>query len=84
MDPQDCLNTAATARRLGIAPQTLRSWRLKGIGPVYIRLGEGPRARCVYRYADVETWLRDRAFRNISDEQAQRALKQRAGDLGAE
>jgi len=33
------LSTAAVAAVLGVAPATLRSWRKKGIGPPYVKVG---------------------------------------------
>ncbi|NYZ16873.1 helix-turn-helix domain-containing protein [Azospirillum sp. RWY-5-1] len=46
------------AELLGVAPQTLAHWRVRGTGPRYITLS----ARCVrYRASDIRTWLDDRA-----------------------
>jgi hypothetical protein len=53
---------------LGRRPQTLRRWRLEGRGPRYIRIGNGPAARVLYRWADVETWMAARTFTTTSEE----------------
>jgi predicted DNA-binding transcriptional regulator AlpA len=48
------LDTAATAAMLGLAPETLRSYRNDRIGPPYVRVG--PRA-IRYDRAAVLAWL---------------------------
>lgn len=55
------------AQILGLKPQTLRIWRLKGIGPRYIRYG-GTNGRVVYRQEDIDEWLESRCFSNTSEE----------------
>lgn len=40
--------------RWKVADNTLRQWRVKGIGPVYIKLGEGRAAEVRYRIEDIE------------------------------
>jgi hypothetical protein len=40
------------ARRWSMSERTLESWRWKGCGPVYLRLG----GRCVYRLEDIEAF----------------------------
>jgi predicted site-specific integrase-resolvase len=40
------------ARRWSMSERTLESWRWKGAGPVYLRLG----GRVLYRLEDVETY----------------------------
>ncbi len=42
---------------LGVPIKTIRSWRLRGTGPVGIRVGKHIR----YRRADIEAWLAERA-----------------------
>jgi hypothetical protein len=46
-------DTARVAAHIGMAPITLRKWRLNGIGPAWIRCGRAVR----YRREDVERWL---------------------------
>jgi hypothetical protein len=59
--------TNQAAALLGMQPQTLRLWRLKGTGPRYVRYG-GPRGRVVYRVSDLESWLAGRVFNSTSEE----------------
>lgn len=47
------LTTKELARRWNMAPQTLDSWRAKGKGPKWIKLGP---KMVRYRLADVEVW----------------------------
>jgi hypothetical protein len=42
------------AKRWGISPRTLESWRsISFEGPHYIKIGNGPRARVRYREEDI-------------------------------
>jgi predicted DNA-binding transcriptional regulator AlpA len=52
----DVMTPDQLAQRWGMAAGTLRNWRAEGKGPRAIRLGDGPRARVVYRVADVLAW----------------------------
>jgi predicted DNA-binding transcriptional regulator AlpA len=54
---EQLLDTEAVARWVGVAPQTLRLWRVQGEGPKAIRIG---RRAVRYVPADVRAWLRDR------------------------
>lgn len=71
-DPLTLLSTSAAADRLGLKPQTLRLWRLRGCGPAYIRLS-GSTGRCGYRPADIDRWLADRTFTSTAAETVARA-----------
>jgi hypothetical protein len=42
---------------LGVEPATLRSWRCRGIGPTYVKLGLGPKAACRYNPLDIEAFI---------------------------
>jgi len=58
------LNVRAAARRLGITPSTLDTWRSKGGGPKYIKLS----TRCVrYRAEDLDAFVQERQARNTAD-----------------
>ena len=46
------LTTDQLAERLGLAPITVETWRKRGKGPPYVRLGRAVR----YRISDVEAW----------------------------
>ena len=54
------LSTGEAAEYLGFAEQTLRSKRIAGDGPPFIKLGDGRSSRCVYRVTDLERWLLER------------------------
>jgi hypothetical protein len=47
------LTPAELAKRWGITARTLAEWRSLRKGPAHVRLGEGTRARIVYRLEDV-------------------------------
>ena len=51
------MNTNELAEYLGIAVSTIVDYRLKGIGPVYVRIGHLVR----YRKADVDNWVANKA-----------------------
>ncbi|WP_454728534.1 helix-turn-helix transcriptional regulator [Cellulosimicrobium protaetiae] len=51
------LTCADTAERLGVSTSTLADWRLKGTGPEFVRLGDGPRAHIRYRLDVLDAWL---------------------------
>jgi hypothetical protein len=51
--------------RYNIPRRTAQRWRLKGIGPSFIRLGE---RRVAYRVGDVEVWLAERTYRHRAHE----------------
>lgn len=52
------------AEFLGIAPQTLAHWRVRGIGPRYYVLN----SRCIrYSLVDIQTWLNDRVQESTAE-----------------
>ena len=52
-DENQALNNAQAANFLGINPKTLANWRSLGLGPNYIRYGDGPKGRVVYDMSDL-------------------------------
>ena len=53
------------AEYLGLTPRALQSWRTRGGGPIYLRIGH----RTVrYSQADLEAWLEARRFGNTDEE----------------
>lgn len=52
------LTTEELANELGLKPQTLRSWRAKGLGPAWFAVSDGGPVR--YRRSDVEAWMEER------------------------
>ena len=62
------LTSAQTAQRIGVKSQTLRTWRLHGKGPMYVRLGDSSKARVGYFESDILEWLTNRRFSSTSEE----------------
>lgn len=50
--------TTEAAQMLGLAPKTLRNARSLREGPTPLKIGNGPRARVVYRLSDLEKYAR--------------------------
>jgi len=57
------LTPAQVEQRYGLPERTLESWRHRGRGPAYIKLGRLVR----YRSADIELWLDRSAIRPSND-----------------
>lgn len=57
------LDTTASSERLGVARQTMASWRLKGRGPQFIRLGR----KVLYDPADLDAYVAANRHRSTSD-----------------
>ena len=53
---QPLLNTKQAARVLGLSYRQLESLRLRGGGPLYVKLGRAVR----YREEDLADWIEDR------------------------
>lgn len=62
----DILNTREAAEYVRLAKPTLEHYRIKGDGPVFLRLGSAVR----YRKTDLDEWLNGRRFRSTSDRTA--------------
>lgn len=60
------LDTNAVAAMIGIAPMTLRIWRVHGKGPKFAKLGDSKRSGVMYYEADVLAWLDERKFASTS------------------
>ncbi len=61
--PREMLDEHETAELLALSVRTLQSWRLRGGGPIFHRLGRAVR----YRRQDLEAWLATNAMRNTSE-----------------
>jgi hypothetical protein len=57
------LSAAVAAERLGVAKQTLAIWRVRGVGPRYVKVG----ARVLYAPDDVDAWIDSRKRASTSD-----------------
>ena len=51
------LNDTDAAKQLGISPATLRSWRCRGIGPNFVKMGAGKRSPVRYASEDIEQFI---------------------------
>jgi hypothetical protein len=51
------LNEREAADFLKLARETLRTWRSRGCGPKYIRLGEGKGSSIRYDLAELENFI---------------------------
>ncbi len=60
---QSLSNERQEAARLNVSVRTLQSWRTKGDGPPFVKLGRSVR----YDPRRVDEWLTSRARRNTSD-----------------
>lgn len=67
--------TQALAAFLHLQPQTIRKWRMTGLGPRYIRLGPTLRGRVLYRAEEVSKWLQSKTFRHSSEEIVESSIR---------
>ena len=51
------LNDAEAAKLLCVSTATLRSWRCRGIGPTFIKLGNGTKAPVRYSESDLKQYI---------------------------
>lgn len=51
------LNDFQAAQHLGVSPATLRSWRCRGIGPSYVKMGRGKKSPVRYHHEDIEHFI---------------------------
>ena len=65
-NPSPCsvelLSNRLAAEFLGVQPATLKTWRWRGVGPQFIKLGNQPGSRVAYRRSDLIAWLDARTF----------------------
>ncbi|MBK1631206.1 hypothetical protein CKO31_10740 [Thiohalocapsa halophila] len=57
------LTERQAAAYLAISPRTLQSWRVRGGGPRYVKVGANVR----YRAEDLTAWVEDQNRANTSD-----------------
>ena len=53
---QEILTTKELAARWQMKPKTLEVWRIRGQGPVYFRVGSGPKARVRYKLQEIKRY----------------------------
>jgi len=63
-DPDQLLREPEAAKLLGFTVRALQNWRLRGGGPVFVKVA-GRSVR--YRRADLVAWVRARIRRTTSD-----------------
>ncbi|QDG76717.1 AlpA family transcriptional regulator [Labrenzia sp. PHM005] len=56
------LNETKAAEYLGLSIRTLQAWRVRGEGPVFVKLGRAVR----YRPDDLQAWVNDRIAASTS------------------
>ena len=69
LDEDRLLTTAEFCRIAGgIRPQTARLWRMRGVGPRFVRVGPPPFGRVFYRTTDVRLWLEESSASSTAEE----------------
>lgn len=58
------ITTAMLAERLGMTERTLSEWRITGLGPAFIRIGESAR----YVPKSVDEWLLSQEHKSTAEE----------------
>lgn len=66
VDLTELLDNEQTAAMLGIKPNTLEIWRLKGKGPRFVKLGFTKQSPVRYEQSEVTRWLREQSFASTS------------------
>ncbi len=61
--PENLLGEKKVAEILGLSVRTVQMRRLKGGGPIFIKIG----SRCLYRPSDVEEFIRSCAMTHTSE-----------------
>ena len=56
------------ARILGVSPRSLQTWRWRGGGPPFIRLGGKTRGPVRYTHSDLQNYLDERRRTSTSDQ----------------
>lgn len=67
------LKESQVAERLGVSMPTLRSWRSRGIGPAYVKLGTGKKSPVRYDHRDLEQYIAQ--GRHVSDASVRAAFE---------
>jgi excisionase family DNA binding protein len=57
------ISTKDAARLLGVHYNTLCKWRIRGVGPRFVKAGTMVR----YRQSDIEVWLQSRTYSNTTE-----------------
>ena len=68
--PQNLIDDNAAAAVLGVSPPTLRSWRCRGIGPTFVKLGAGRNAAVRYDLRDLAEFVEQGRHVSVSSVRA--------------
>jgi len=66
------LSTQEAAQILGLKPQTLRRWRIRGEGIPFVRLA---RNRAAYDPEKIRSWAETRTFQSTAEESTRAAKR---------
>jgi hypothetical protein len=55
--PESLLKDDQAAVRLGVSAATLRSWRCRGIGPNFVKMGAGKKSPVRYSASDIDEFI---------------------------
>lgn len=67
INPDKLYTTPEAAEILRWSPRTAERQRVQGDGPPFVKLGNGSRARVVYRGADLIAWIESQIRNSTSD-----------------
>lgn len=59
----ELLKPERVAQMLGVKPATLTTWRYRGQGPEWVKLGDGKSSQVRYRRSVIEDWIRSHEVR---------------------
>jgi hypothetical protein len=76
--PDGDFNEKEASSFLSTPVRTLQTWRYRGQGPKYLRIGDGPKARVRYTLAELQAWPRRRGHRVVPDPANTHAARVRA------
>lgn len=62
----ELLDNEQTAELLGIKPNTLEIWRVRGRGPAFVKFGSAKQCRVRYQRTAVMRWLHEQSFASTS------------------
>ena len=60
------ITEAAAADYLGISIRTIQAWRMRGGGPIFVKLGKSVR----YRPSDIQAWIEAHLASSTSEVEA--------------
>lgn len=67
IDPDKLYTTPEVAKIFRMSGRTFERQRVQGDGPPFVKLGNGSRARVVYRGADLIAWIESQIRNSTSD-----------------